>query len=202
MRKDVAICLLWQNGDEANPQKALELSAIAPRVYVVDRRPRAEGYASLADPRLHYAPFRQKVSLGTALNRALSLAHEEGRLWLWVLDTATLVAPSELQFWSQKASIPVGLYLTDASQMQPKLLRRPSCGWLVAVSMARSLGGWDPGLPAQLVFADFYTRFKAAGGTAEIGIKVQEAKTLRGLDPWESGRSLWTLLQQRFSRKR
>jgi hypothetical protein len=202
MMKDVALCLLWQNGDEGNPQKALELSAIVPRVYIVDRRERAEGYASLVDPRLHYAPFRQNVSLGTALNRALNLAHEEGRLWLWIFDTVTFISPAQLEFWSLKASIPVALYLTDASQMKPKLLRRPSCGLLVAVSVAHSLGGWDPTLPAQLVFPDFYERFKAAGETAETGIQLQEVKAGRGFDPWETGRSLCTLMQQRFSRKR
>jgi len=200
--KEVALCLLWQNGDEANPQRALELSAIVPRVYVVDRRARAESYGSLADPRLHYAPFRQTVSLGTALNRALNLAHEDGCLWLWILDSATLVSPEQLQFWSQKASIPVGLYLADNAQMTPTLLRRPPCGLLVSVSVARSLGAWDPVLPAQLVFADFYARFKAAGWTAETGIQVQQAQSGQGLDLWETGRSLWALAQQRFFRKR
>ncbi|HYX37030.1 MAG TPA: hypothetical protein VE954_28345 [Oligoflexus sp.] len=199
--KQVAVCLIWQNGDEADLQHVLEFTEVVPRVYVVDRRTRGEAYASLDDPRAHYAPFRQKVSLGTALNRGLSLAYEEGRHWLWIFDGATLVSREQLQVWSQKASAPTELYRPRDAEETPNLLRRPGCGLLVSVPVARSLGGWDPQLPAQLVLADFYARFKAAGWAAENVIEVQYKQSGLGLDPWDTAQSLWILMQRRFFRR-
>jgi hypothetical protein len=48
------------------------------------------------------------------------------------------------------------------------------------------------------VFSDFYTRFKAAGWTSKSGIEVHDNQLGQALEPWETARSLWILMQRRF----
>ncbi|WP_141733074.1 hypothetical protein [Oligoflexus tunisiensis] len=194
----VALSLLWQDGDQANLDHARAYAQVVPRVFVIDRRSQGEAYASLADPRLHYAPFRQNVSLGTALNRALHLAHEENYSWLWITETRTLISGEQLLHWSQKASSPTRLYRFEDAAETPNLLRRPVCGCLIEVDMARSLGGWDPALPAQLALQDFQQRIQSAGVITEKGIQVQHIGSGLDLAPWETVQSLWTLIRRRF----
>ncbi len=194
----VALGLLWQNGEDGVTKRAQTLSEIVPHVYVVDLRDRGEPYASLADPRLHYAPFRQRTSLGTALNRLLSLAYEDHVTWLWVLDSSTDIRPDELLLWNQNARLSTGLYRSDDASQTLNLFRRPSCGLLVSVAVARSLGGWNPVLPAQLVFADFEERLEAQGCAVEKGLKVQHIRSGASLAPWEVGQGLWAMIQRRF----
>jgi hypothetical protein len=194
----VALGLLWQDGDERIPERAREYSEVVPRVYVVDLRDRGEAYGSLAEPRLHYAPFRQRTSLGCALNRALNLAHEEGIGWLWIVDASTDIPREQLQYWSQKATLTTSLYRPEDASKTLKLFRRPSCGLLVSVAVARSLGGWSPVLPTQLVFADFEERLQAQGGTVEKSLKVEQIRLGAALGPWEISQGVWAWIQRRF----
>jgi hypothetical protein len=194
----VALSLLWQEGDHANLEHARAYASVVPRVYVIDRRSQGEAYASLADPRLHYAPFRQNVTLGTALNRAISLAYEENYAWLWITDARTFIPAEQLLHWSQKASAPIRLYRFENVPETPNLLHRPLCGCLIEVALARSLGGWNPALPAQLTLRDFQQRVQSAGVITEKGIQVQPIGSGLDLAPWETVQSLWTLIRHRF----
>jgi hypothetical protein len=192
LMQKMALSLLWQDGDEKILERARGWSELVPRVYVVDLRTQGEAYATLAEARLHYAPFRQKTTLGCALNRSLRLAYEEGIAWLWILDGATDISREELLIWSQKAIPSTALYRSEAITGAQRLFRRTPCGLLVSVAMARSLGGWNPVLPAQLVFADFEQRLLAQGGTVEKGIKFEDIRSDVGFA------GLWTQIWRRF----
>jgi hypothetical protein len=198
LMQKTAISLLWQDGDEGIPERARELSEIVPRVFVVDRRASGEAYSAFSSSRLHYAPFRQKLSLGIALNRALCLAYEEGIPWLWILEAGTRLSRDELRECSAKASAPTGLYVSRVESQAWMLFQRPPCALLVSVAVARSLGGWDPVLPTQFVLADFEERLLAAGGVLEKVLSVEQAATARGLSPRDIGRGLWIRIRRRF----
>lgn len=188
----MALGLLWQDGDENILERARAWSEVVARVYVVDLRTRAEAYGSLAEARLHYAPFRQKTTLGTALNRAACLAYEDGMNWIWILDGSAEIPREELQDWSQKELRSTCLYRSDNVPGTRKLFCRAPCGLLVSVAVTRSLGGWSPVLPAQLVFADFEQRLIAQGGTVEKGIKVDDIRSDTGLA------GIWAGIRRRF----
>jgi hypothetical protein len=198
LMQKVAIGLLWQDGDERIPELARDYSTIIPRVFVVDRRASGEAYAAFESARLHYAPFRQKVSLGTALNRALALAHEEGIPWLWILEAGASLSPDALREWSEKASAPSGLHVPTKGAKPWRLLQRPACAMLVSVAVARSLGGWDPVLPTQFVLVDFEERLLAAGGSLEKVLPAQTRASGPGLGPGDIGRGLWIRIWRRF----
>lgn len=192
--QNVALGLLWQDGDTGILERAREWSASVPRVYIVDLRESGERTASLDDPRLHYAPFRTKTSLGLGLNRALCLAYEEGINWLWILDGSSDIPRDELLQWTRKAEAGRGLYTSAEGSSRLNPLKRPSCALLVSVAVARSLGGWNPVLPARQVFADFEERLKAQGGTVEKGLKV------RRIPSGTESRGLWAFVQRHFFR--
>jgi hypothetical protein len=185
LMQNVALGLLWQDGDTGILERAREWSASIPRVYIVDLREPGESMASLDDPRLHYAPFRTRTSLGGGLNRALRLAYEEGIHWLWILDGSTDITRDELLHGTRKAEAGRGLYTSEEGSRWLNPLKRPSCALLVSVAVARSLGGWNPILPARQVFADFEERLKAQGGTVEKGLKVRQIPSrTEGRGPW------------------
>ncbi|HET9237193.1 MAG TPA: hypothetical protein VFO10_08075 [Oligoflexus sp.] len=190
--QNVALGFLWQDGDTGIMERARKWSDTIARVYIVDLRESGEDVDSLDDPRLHYAPFRDKTSLGQGLNRALRLAYEEGMAWLWILDGRTDITQDELLLWTRKAEPRIGLYLGTVGSRRLNPLSRPSCALLVSVAVARSLGGWNPVLPARQVFADFEERLKARGGTLEKGLKVRQI-------PSEAeGRGLWAFARRHF----
>lgn len=192
--QNVALGFLWQDGDTGVTERAREWSAAIDRVYIVDLRASGEPFASLDDPRLHYAPFREQTSLGRGLNRALHLAYEDGRAWLWILDGRTDITRDELLLWTRQAEPGIGLYRSEGAFGTLNLFSRPSCALLVSVAMARSLGGWNPVLPARQVFADFEERLKAQGGTVEKGLKVRQIRS-EGEGP-----GFWGFLQRHFFR--
>lgn len=192
--QNVALGLLWQDGDTGILERAREWSDFIPRVYIVDLRESGERMASLDDPRLHYAPFRVRTSLGQGLNRALRLAYEEDISWLWILDGRTDITREELLHWTQKAEAGRGLYRSEDGSSWLNPLKRPSCALLVSVAVARSLDGWNPVLPARQVFADFEERLKAQGGTVEKGLKVRQIPS--GTD----NHGVWAFVRRHFFR--
>lgn len=192
--QDVALGFLWQDGDTGITERALEWIATLAPVYIVDLRAVGERFASLKDPRMHYAPFREKTSLGHALNRTLSLAYEDGRAWLWILDGRTDISREEVLHWTQKAESGIGLYRSKKAFGIPNFFSRPSCALLVSVAMARSLGAWNPVLPARQVFADFEVRLKAQGGRIEKRLKVRQIRS----DAERPG--FWGFLRRHFFR--
>jgi hypothetical protein len=194
LMQDVALGFLWQDGDTGITERAHEWSAVLAPVYIVDLRAVGEPFASLDASRLHYAPFREETSLGRGLNRALSLAYEDGRAWLWILDGHTEITRDELLLWTRKAEPGFGLYRSADAFGTLNPFSRPSCAFLVSVAMARSLGGWNPVLPARQVFADFEQRLKAQGGTVEKGLKVRHLRS-------EADRPrFWGFLRRHFLR--
>jgi hypothetical protein len=194
LMQNVALGFLWQDGDTGVMERAREWSDTITPVYIVDLRSVGESFSALDDPRLHYAPFRDKTSLGHGLNRALRLAYEEDRAWLWILDGRTDIARDELLLWTGKATPRTGLYTCDDGVRLLNPLSRPSCALLVSVAVACSLGGWNPGLPARQVLADFEERLKTRGGTVEKGLKV------RRIPSKAEGRGLWAFVRRHFFR--
>jgi hypothetical protein len=194
LMQNVALGILWQDGDAGIMERARAWSDTIARIYIVDLRESGESMASLDDPRLHYAPFRAKTSIGHGLNRVLRLAYEEGMTWLWILDGRTDMTRDELLLWTRRATTDTGLYCSKDGVRMLNPLSRPSCALLVSVAVARSLDGWNPFLPARQVFTDFEERLKTQGGTLEKGLKVRQI-------PSETGRrGIWGFVRRHFLR--
>lgn len=194
-----ALALIQRNEPLPDPTLLAALAAVIPRIYLIDGRAEGARFVNSDDSRIHYAPFRQKTTLGTALNRALNLAYEEGKTWLWVLSVPPVIGMDDLQSWSQKASPNMSLYLGDSGSQS--LLRRLPCVNLVAVATARKLGGWDTALPAPLVFADFVERLQNQGYPWQKGYLIPADVKGHGLDVLDGLQSMLILMRKRFLQK-
>jgi len=95
-----------------------------------------------------------------------------------------------LLLWTLKAAPEPGLYRAGDGIWTLNPFSRPACALLVSVAVARSLGGWNPLLPARQVFADFEERLKAQGGTVGKDLKIRQIQSKAGTS------GLWTSIRR------